>query len=159
LPALLSCADDLSYVGIDIAQTMVADATAFNSEAVAAGLASFQLASAEALPFADQDFDRVFAVNVIYFWPEPARALTEIRRVLRPGGFSVVATVVSGPGETPPAFARAEFGFHRRDRETVATLHREAGFQDTELDDFEEMIMLPGGTPRKRRYAIFVARP
>jgi ubiquinone/menaquinone biosynthesis C-methylase UbiE len=159
LPALLSCADDLSYVGADIAETMVADATASELKAVAAGRASFQLASAEALPFADKNFDRVFAVNVIYFWPEPARALTEIRRVLRPGGFSVVATVASGPGETPPPFARAEFGFHRRDPETVAALHREAGFKDVELDDFEEMITLPGGVPRRRRYAIFAARP
>jgi ubiquinone/menaquinone biosynthesis C-methylase UbiE len=159
LPALLSCADDLSYVGVDIAETMVTEAIAFNAELVAAGRAAFRLARAEALPFADACFDKAFAVNVIYFWPEPALALAEMRRVLRPGGVSVVAAAVSGPGETPPPFARPEFGFHRRDRDTVAALHREAGFGDIELHDYEEMITRPDGTPWKRRYAIIVARP
>jgi ubiquinone/menaquinone biosynthesis C-methylase UbiE len=159
LPALLACADGLSYVGIDIADTMVTEAIAFNAEPVAAGRASFSLASAEAIPCADQSFDRVFAVNVIYFWTEPVRALAEMRRVLRPAGISVVASAVSGPGEEPPPFARAEFGFHRRDRDTVAVLHREAGFRKLEVHDFEEMITLPDGAPWKRRYAIFVACP
>ena len=159
LPALLAQAHDLTYVGVDIAETMVTEAIAFNAELVAAGQASFQLARAEAIPYADESFDRVFAVNVIYFWPEPVSALAEMRRVLRPNGISVVATSVSGPGEAPPPFARPEFGFHRRDRETVAALHREAGFRNVELHDYEEMTTRPDGTPWKRRYAVIVARP
>jgi ubiquinone/menaquinone biosynthesis C-methylase UbiE len=91
---LLSCADELSYAGVDIAETMVADANAFNANLVAAGRAAFRLASAEALPFPDRSFDKVFAVNVIYFWREPLRPLGEMRRVLRPGGLSCVASVV-----------------------------------------------------------------
>src|SRR5882724_10432113 len=94
LPALLAYAHDLTYVGIDIAETMVTEAIAFNAELVAAGIASFRLASAEAIPRADESFDRVFAINVIYFWPDPVRALSEMRRVLRPGAMSAVAALV-----------------------------------------------------------------
>jgi ubiquinone/menaquinone biosynthesis C-methylase UbiE len=160
LPALLSCADDLSYVGVDIAETMVSEASAFNADLVARGRASFRLASAEALPFADASFDRVFAVNVVYFWPQPIRALAEIRRVLRPGGLSIIASAVSQPGEPPPPFAREEYGFHRRDPETLVALHREAGFGHVDVDDsYQETIKLPDGIDRKRSYVIILARP
>jgi ubiquinone/menaquinone biosynthesis C-methylase UbiE len=159
LPALLAHAHDLSYVGIDIAETMVTEAIAFNAELVAGGIASFRLASAEAIPCPDQSFDRVFAVNVIYFWPDPVRALSEMRRVLRPGGMSVIAAVKPDPDQPPPPFAREEYGFRVRDGATLAALHRDAGFGYIELDDYEETVTRPDGTPWKRGYSIVIARP
>jgi ubiquinone/menaquinone biosynthesis C-methylase UbiE len=160
LPALLSCADGLSYAGVDVAETMVSEANAFNAELVAAGRASFRLASAEALPFADASFDKIFAVNVVYFWPQPIRALAEIRRVLRPGGLSSIASAVSGPGEPPPPFAREEYGFHRRDPQTLVALHREAGFGSVTVDaSYQETIKLLDGVEWKRSYVIVLARP
>jgi ubiquinone/menaquinone biosynthesis C-methylase UbiE len=159
LPALLALADNLAYVGLDRAETMVAEATAFNAEPVAAGRASFRLGSAEAIPCDDASFDRAFAVNVIYFWPDAVKALAEMRRVLRPGGLSVIAANVAMPGETPPPFVRAEFGFHRRDCDTLIALHRQAGFSEILVDDYHETAPMPDGTSRKRNYAIILARP
>jgi ubiquinone/menaquinone biosynthesis C-methylase UbiE len=159
LPALLANAHDLSYVGIDIAETMVTEAIAFNAELVAAGIASFCLASAEAIPCPDQRFDRVFAVNVIYFWPDPVRALSEMRRILRHDGMSVIAALKPDPDEPPPPFAREEFGFRVRDAATLAALHRDAGFGYIELDGYEEIVTRPDGTPWTRRYSIVIARP
>ncbi|MEY4509032.1 MAG: hypothetical protein RLZZ450_1154 [Pseudomonadota bacterium] len=42
--------------------------------------------SADALPSADGSFDRIFGVNVCYFWPDLTAALAEQRRVLAEGG-------------------------------------------------------------------------
>ena len=84
---------------LDIAETMVTEAIAFNAELVAAGQASFRLASAEAIPCPDESFEKVFAVNVIYFWPDPVRALSEMRRVLRAGGMSVIAALNPDPDQ------------------------------------------------------------
>lgn len=159
LPALLTYAHDLTYAGIDIAETMVTEAIAFNAELVAAGRASFRLASAEAIPCPDQSFDRVFAINVIDFWPDPVRALSEMRRVLRPGGMSVIAAVKPETDQPPPPFAREEYGFRMRDGATVVALHRDAGFGYIELDDYEEISTRPDGTPWTRRYSIVIARP
>jgi ubiquinone/menaquinone biosynthesis C-methylase UbiE len=41
---------------------------------------------AESLPFADESFDRVSSNGVLHHTPNMESALTEIRRVLRPGG-------------------------------------------------------------------------
>jgi SAM-dependent methyltransferase len=47
---------------------------------------TLQLASAEALPFADGSFDTVAMTWTLCTIPDPARALAEMRRVLRPDG-------------------------------------------------------------------------
>lgn len=46
---------------------------------------TYQVADAQALPFADASFDAVIANHMLYHVPDLKRALGEIRRVLRPG--------------------------------------------------------------------------
>jgi ubiquinone/menaquinone biosynthesis C-methylase UbiE len=48
--------------------------------------AEFRAADAMALPFADKEFDMVVSALVINFIPDRAKALSEMRRVLGPGG-------------------------------------------------------------------------
>lgn len=57
------------------------------------------LGSAESLPSADGSFDRVFGVNVCYFWPDLTAALVEQRRVLAQDGRLVL-------GIRPPSTLR-----------------------------------------------------
>ena len=45
---------------------------------------------AETLPFEDETFDRVVAVTVLCFVPETDRAISEIARILKPGGRLVI---------------------------------------------------------------------
>jgi ubiquinone/menaquinone biosynthesis C-methylase UbiE len=52
---------------------------------------SVSLASAEALPFPDDHFDVVTAIEVIEHITDLDRALTEVHRVLRPGGAFLVS--------------------------------------------------------------------
>lgn len=60
-------------------------------------------ASADNLPLADNEFDIVTARHMLYHVPDPLAALTEARRVLRPGG-TFVATV-NHPGGLPNTHA------------------------------------------------------
>jgi ArsR family transcriptional regulator len=48
-----------------------------------------------ALPFPDSQFDQVLLLNVLPYSKEPARALGEAGRVLRPGGALLVSTLAS----------------------------------------------------------------
>jgi ubiquinone/menaquinone biosynthesis C-methylase UbiE len=47
---------------------------------------AFQVADAEALPFADASFDAVLSTFGVMFSPDQARAASELARVCRPGG-------------------------------------------------------------------------
>lgn len=47
---------------------------------------AFRVADAQDLPFEDGSFDAVVAVHMLYHVPDQGRALSEVRRVLKPGG-------------------------------------------------------------------------
>ncbi len=72
--------------GIDFSETMLRSATARNKNAIQQGLVELKVGDATALPYADGSFDKVFFVNVIYFWENPVVQLKEIHRVLAVGG-------------------------------------------------------------------------
>ena len=46
----------------------------------------FEVADATALPYGEKSFDVVLIANALHIIPEPEKALSEIDRVLRPGG-------------------------------------------------------------------------
>ena len=71
-----------SLVGADLSLGMLRQAIA---KAAPPG-ARWVQASAAQLPFLDETFDWVVCVNSFHCFREPARALQEMRRVLRPGG-------------------------------------------------------------------------
>jgi SAM-dependent methyltransferase len=73
------------------------------------GRAVVMRAEAQDLPFRDALFDRAFAVNTFQFWPDPARALREIARVLAPNGRLVITQRAANP-ERPTNFAGADGG-------------------------------------------------
>lgn len=70
--------------GIDVEPTQVHSARVLAKDR--AINAHFAAASIYALPFADHRFDAVFAHAVLEHLREPAKALLEIRRVLKPSG-------------------------------------------------------------------------
>lgn len=72
-------------VGVDTSERLVADASGLAADR---GLTSieFRVASAYALPFADESFDVVHIHQLLHHLEDPVEALREARRVLRPGG-------------------------------------------------------------------------
>ena len=72
--------------GVDIAEPMVRYASHRHESG------RFRVGDLEHIPFDDDTFDAVVCLGVIEYLPDDARALSEIRRVLRPGGTAVVST-------------------------------------------------------------------
>jgi len=79
--------------GIDPSEGQIA----FARTRPAARMAEFQQGDAMALPFADDSFDAAVMALVIFFVPDPAKGVTEMARVVRPGGM-VAAYAWDMPG-------------------------------------------------------------
>jgi SAM-dependent methyltransferase len=77
-----------SVTGVDIAPAAIDLARANFSQQQLPG--RFQVADGEALPFAENTFDVVFAHGVVQYTAHPQRLVDECRRVLRPGGLAIV---------------------------------------------------------------------
>ena len=106
---LFAKATNLKIWGIDFSKDMVAIASRNNQSALKQGKLNVQLGSSDNLPFTDNSFDKVFCINVIYFWDEPKKHLKEVHRVLKPDG-SFFAAIRSK--EIFSHLPAAEYGFN-----------------------------------------------
>jgi SAM-dependent methyltransferase len=94
--------------------------------------------AAEAIPVPDATADVLWATNSMHHWTDTGRAVTEIRRVLRPGGRVLLVDERFGDPEHPDheRFARRgsleDHGFHEADASEMGRLLTEAGFVDVD---------------------------
>ena len=119
----------VSIVATDLNQPMLDQASALGT----ARAVEWRQADAMQLPFQDGTFDAVVCQFGVMFFPDKTRALSEARRVLRPGGVlvfnvwdrleenefadTVTAALASVFPEDPPRFlARTPHGYHAHSR-------------------------------------------
>jgi ubiquinone/menaquinone biosynthesis C-methylase UbiE len=74
-------------VGVDLSAKMLEIA---REKCQAHPNVTFCIASAAALPFADQSFDVVVSASALHYFDQPVMSLGEMRRVLKPGGSVVI---------------------------------------------------------------------
>ena len=103
-------------LGIDLSREMLAVARA-NLDRTSLRNCQIRLGDMYHVPLPDGSFDAATMHNVLHFADDPAAALAEAARILRPGGRLVVVD-----------FARHELEFLRRDH-----AHRRLGFTDAEM--------------------------
>jgi len=115
--------------GIDRSAEMLRMAEDRNRRAVMQEHLELTLGDADALPYEDAGFDKVFAVNVLHFWQTPEQALAECLRVLKPGGLAAFS--VTHPDSWPPGLAETGVLIAREPQEIQALLTR-AGFSGVE---------------------------
>jgi ubiquinone/menaquinone biosynthesis C-methylase UbiE len=111
--------------GIDYSPLMLEMATDRNHRAVMQEHVELTLGEANALPYEDESFDKVFAVNVFHFWADPSKELAECRRVLKIGGRA--AFFMSYPSSWRPG-TRETGVFIDREPAAVEACLRQAGF-------------------------------
>jgi len=93
----------LSVTGIDLSDGLLSVAqSAARCSGPAAAAARFVKSDAEILPFGNRSFDAVLSLFALLHFPHPERALSEMYRVLRPGGKLVIG-IGSGPPWSMPS--------------------------------------------------------
>ena len=100
--ALAAAATSAHVTAIDLSLGMLARAKENAEQAGVADRIDFRLMDAEVLTLNDRSFDCVLSLFALHHFPDPARALKEMQRVLVPGG-----TLVVGSGSPPSRFTLA----------------------------------------------------
>jgi SAM-dependent methyltransferase len=83
---LAAVATEGKVCGVDYSAESVAVSRRTNAKTIQAGRVDIRQASVSELPFPEDQFDLVTAVETHYYWPDLAGDLREIRRVLKAGG-------------------------------------------------------------------------
>jgi len=121
-----------SVVGVDLAPESVAAAGRAAEEAGAADRVRFLCGDAEALPLPDAGADGVLCECALCTFPDKRAAVSELARVLRPGGRLALADVVADPPRLPAALTTLQAWIacvaDARPLEEIAGLLRDEGF-------------------------------
>jgi demethylmenaquinone methyltransferase/2-methoxy-6-polyprenyl-1,4-benzoquinol methylase len=120
--------DRVEFVhGLDQSKHQLAQATAkFSGD----DRVTFYRGDAERLPFRDDAFDVVWSSGSIEYWPDPVAALSELRRVTRPGGQVLVVGPDAPNSRVLRALADAIMLFYTEAE--ADRMFAEAGFTDVE---------------------------
>ena len=129
LQRLLKRSQGSTVYGIDISEESVAKARQVNARVLNKQVFVCQ-GSAEQLPYDDETFDLVTAVETVYFWPHLPACFQEVRRVLKQGGkFAILIEVVEGDS----MWTNVVEGMKVYSPEELQALLNEAGFIHTEI--------------------------
>lgn len=135
-------------IGIDLAEGMVNET---NREIQASGVKNARMLCMDAthLEFEDGSFDGVLCGFAIFFFPQLDSALTEFRRVLKPGGWLAVSTW--GPGDQRWSWLKEIFadpmrkalntGLQFDQPDAMRNIVEGAGFRDAQvIEEQTEML-------------------
>lgn len=122
--------------GIDYSAAMVDQSRIRNAAAVDSGRCQIRQSDIAALPFPDASFDKVTTIETLYFWPDTLAGLTEIRRVLAPGGRIAVVLEYTRDGNDAEQMdiLERDSGLRIYSNGQVADMLREAGFDSIRME-------------------------
>jgi ubiquinone/menaquinone biosynthesis C-methylase UbiE len=128
---ILSMMPSCIVYGIDFSRYMVRMASKYNADEITTGKAILKYGDANKLPFEQQLFDKVFAVNVLYFWNDPSRVLNEIKRTLKPNGTCILGIAQKSDLERMK-HAQTKI-FQKYDDNEVIELMKNEGFKECRI--------------------------
>ena len=115
--------------GIDISEESVVKAKNVNKQLLNKQVFVRQ-GSADSLPWEDQKYDVVTAVETVYFWPNLPQCFQEVKRVLKPGGqFAIMLEVIEGDS----IWTNVVEGMTVYSPEMLKDMLEQAGFGDVEV--------------------------
>ena len=129
LKRLLKRSPDGNVYGIDISAESVAKAKNMNKRVLNSQVFVEQ-GSADSLPWENQKFDVVTAVETVYFWPNLPKCFEEVKRVLKPGGQFVIMLEVI---ESDSVWTNIVEGMTVYSPEQLRNMLEQAGFGDVEV--------------------------
>jgi ubiquinone/menaquinone biosynthesis C-methylase UbiE len=123
--------------GVDFSGASVAFARRINKQWIDADRVEIREASVSQLPFSENVFDLVTAVETHFWWPDLPSDMREVLRVLKPGGALIVIAEVYKGANTVTAKLAEKYALLSGMKLLTANEHRElftnAGYSDVQV--------------------------
>ncbi len=118
--------------GIDYSDLCVKKSTSLNSKNILCGKTKVIQASVDNLPFADDMFDLITAVETYYFWHDKLLGLQEIYRTLKSGGKLLLVFEMLKTDDDPLRWKAVEdrLNIEAVTREEIIDILLRAGYQN-----------------------------
>ncbi len=127
-------------VGVDFSEEMCRRAGARHADLVRAGRLELMHGDVADLDLGERRFDRILAVNVLYFWPAPLTVFRRLHAQLAEDG--LLALTFTAPEDLRRIFFARTPVFHAYSAAEVVDLLQAAGFRDVHC----EAERVKGGT-------------
>jgi SAM-dependent methyltransferase len=135
--------EDLTAYGNVHGVELDKDAAAY---AAARGCGEVRVGRLEELPWVSDTFDLITCLDVLEHLPDDRVALTELRRVTKPGGW-LLATVPAYPALWS-LHDKANYHFRRYTRRTLREATRAAGWELRRMTSFNSILLGPAAVVR-----------
>lgn len=132
---ILEVDPSITYTGYDFSPDMVVESQQRNEEYIKSRRASFIFGDAVDMPFSGNSFNKVLTVNTIYFWEDQQKVLSEIFRILKPGGRLYIAI---RPRSVMEHYPFVKYGFNMFSKEDVTELLAANNFSEIKVIEKEE---------------------
>jgi ubiquinone/menaquinone biosynthesis C-methylase UbiE len=124
-------------VGVDYSETSVEQSIKMNVKWIDTGRVEIRQSSVSQLPFPDNMFDLITAVETHFWWSDLPNDLREVFRVIKPGGILILIAEIYKGAKTPIARLLEEQSASIGLQLLTAEEHREllasAGFSDIQI--------------------------
>lgn len=120
--------------GVDYSELCVKKSLELNRKNVLCRKAVIEQASVSELPFEDNTFDKIIAVETYYFWPDKLNDLKEVLRVLKRGGRLMLVFEMLFDEQDPDKWTAVEkrLDIQAVREEDIHNMLRDAGFINIE---------------------------
>jgi len=137
LNKLATVATQGKVYGLDYSQASVVMARKINRQWIALGRVEVREGSVSQLPFPDEMFDLVTAVETHFWWPDLPADMREVLRVLKPGGTLVVVAEIYKGASTKTSKLAEEYLSRSGMKLLSVNEHRDlfldAGYEDIQI--------------------------
>ncbi|MBZ9635356.1 class I SAM-dependent methyltransferase [Clostridium sp. FP1] len=137
---MASIATEGKIFGIDYSLDCVKWSKDYNTQLVKTNRVEIFHASVEKIPFENNKFDVISAVETIYFWPNLIESFKEVKRILKPSGkFIIICEMYSSENfkeRNDKLIALSDMKIHTP--KELKGLLEKAGFNNITIDLMEE---------------------
>ena len=141
----------LTYTGLDISTLMIEEAKKYNSAFAKQQALEFKAYNGKLLDFSEAEFDKIIAVNTLYFWQEPTKIISQLYKLLKKGGALVLGYAERNFMEQLPF---TQHGFELYDSVELLSLLEKCGFSNFQLKVHTDSVLSKMGTAVERDYTI-----